>query len=57
MTIAELCLIAAVILTILSIAPAKLSGRGEYDNANPRDPRILHAGAAGQVAGCAPQRL
>ncbi len=30
MTIAELCLLAAVILTILSILPAKLDGRREY---------------------------
>jgi uncharacterized MAPEG superfamily protein len=34
MTIAELCLLAAVILTILSIVPAKLSGVREYDNGN-----------------------
>lgn len=44
MTIAELCLLAAVILTIVSILPAKLSGRRDYDNANPRDPRFYTPG-------------
>jgi uncharacterized MAPEG superfamily protein len=44
MTIAELCLLAAVILTIASIAPAKLDGAREYDNANPRDPRFYTPG-------------
>jgi uncharacterized MAPEG superfamily protein len=44
MTIAELCLPGAVLLTILSIMPAKLSGRREYDNANPRDPRFYTPG-------------
>ncbi len=40
MTLADLTLLAAVILTIASIAPAKLQGRREYDNASPRDPRF-----------------
>jgi uncharacterized MAPEG superfamily protein len=44
MTIAELCLLGSVVLTILSIMPAKLSGRGEYDNGNPRDPRFFASG-------------
>jgi uncharacterized MAPEG superfamily protein len=43
-TIADLCLLAAVILTILSIGPAKLSGLREYDNGNPRDPRFYTPG-------------
>jgi uncharacterized MAPEG superfamily protein len=43
-TIAELCLLAAVILTIASIAPAKLDGLREYDNSNPRDPRFYTPG-------------
>ncbi|HEX4366772.1 MAG TPA: MAPEG family protein [Rhodopila sp.] len=44
MTIAELCLLGSVVLTILSIMPAKLSGRGEYDNGSPRDPRFFTPG-------------
>ncbi len=42
MTIADLCLLAAVILTIASIAPAKLDR--EFDNANPRDPAYYKLG-------------
>jgi uncharacterized MAPEG superfamily protein len=37
MTLAELCLPAAVILAIASVAPAKAMGRREFDNANPRN--------------------
>ena len=44
MTIAELCLLGAVILTLVSILPAKLSGARDYDNANPRDPRFYTPG-------------
>ncbi|HEY4173085.1 MAG TPA: MAPEG family protein [Rhodopila sp.] len=44
MTIAELCLLGSVILTIVSIMPAKLSGRGDYDNGSPRDPRFFTPG-------------
>ena len=44
MTIAELCLLGAVILTIVSIVPAKLNGAREYDNGNPRDPRFYTPG-------------
>ena len=44
MTIADLCLLAAVVLTIVSIMPAKLNGVREYDNANPRDPRFYTPG-------------
>ena len=51
MTIAELCLLAAVVLTILSIAPAKLSGRREYDNGNPRDPRFYTPGLRARSQG------
>jgi uncharacterized MAPEG superfamily protein len=43
-TIADLCLLAAVILTIATIAPAKLDGGREYDNANPRDPGFYKPG-------------
>jgi uncharacterized MAPEG superfamily protein len=44
MTIADLCLLAAILLTIASIAPAKLSGLRDYDNANPRDARFYTPG-------------
>ena len=44
MTIADLCVLACVILTIASIMPAKMSGRREYDNGNPRDPRFYTPG-------------
>src|ERR1700710_178757 len=51
MTIAELCLFGAVVLTILSILPAKLDGRREYDNANPRDPRFYLPGLRARSQG------
>ena len=51
MTIADLCLFAAVILTIASIAPAKLDGGREYDNANPRDPRFYTPGLRARSQG------
>ncbi len=51
MTIAELCLLAAVILTILSIAPAKFSGARDYDNSNPRDPRFYTSGLRARSQG------
>jgi len=44
MTIADLCLLGAVVLTILSIMPAKLDGGRDYDNGNPRDPRFFTPG-------------
>ena len=50
MTIADLCLLAAVILTIASIAPAKLDGR-EFDNANPRDPGYYKPGLRARSQG------
>jgi uncharacterized MAPEG superfamily protein len=51
MTIADLTLLAAVMLTILSIGPAKLNGIGEYDNANPRDPRFYTPGLRARSQG------
>ncbi len=44
MTIAELCLLGMVVLTIAVIGPAKFAGRREFDNANPRDPAFYTAG-------------
>jgi uncharacterized MAPEG superfamily protein len=38
MTIADFCLLGAVLLTLLTIVPAKARRRHEYDNARPRDP-------------------
>jgi uncharacterized MAPEG superfamily protein len=51
MTIADLCLLAAVILTIGSVLPAKLDGRRDYDNANPRDPRFYTPGLRARAQG------
>ena len=51
MTIADLCLLAAVVLTVVSIAPAKFDGRREYDNANPRDPRFYTVGLRARSQG------
>jgi uncharacterized MAPEG superfamily protein len=44
MTIAELCLLGMVVLTIAAIGPAKFAGRREFDNANPRDPGFYTPG-------------
>jgi uncharacterized MAPEG superfamily protein len=51
MTIADLCLLASVILTIASIMPAKLSGVRNYDNGNPRDPGFYTAGLRSRSQG------
>jgi len=51
MTIADLCLLAAVVLTILSIAPAKINGERQYDNANPRDPSFYTPGLRARSQG------
>jgi uncharacterized MAPEG superfamily protein len=51
MTIADLCLLAAVILTIVSIVPAKLDGVREYDNGNPRDPGFYTPGLRARSQG------
>jgi uncharacterized MAPEG superfamily protein len=51
MTIAELCLLACVILTIASVMPAKIIGRREYDNGNPRDPRFYTQGKRARALG------
>ena len=44
MTVAELCLLAALILAIATVLPAKALGRREFDNANPRDPAFYASG-------------
>jgi uncharacterized MAPEG superfamily protein len=50
-TIADLCILAAVVLTILSIMPAKLDGRRTFDNANPRDPNFYTPGLRARSQG------
>jgi uncharacterized MAPEG superfamily protein len=44
MTIAEWMLFGAVLLYLLTIAPAKAIGRPRFDNANPRDPAFFTPG-------------
>jgi uncharacterized MAPEG superfamily protein len=51
MTIAELCLLGMVFLTILVLAPAKLAGRREFDNAYPRDPSFYAKGPRARAQG------
>lgn len=51
MTIADLCLLAAVILTIVSIMPAKWSGARDYDNSRPRDPGFFTPGLRARSQG------
>ena len=51
MTIAELCLLGVVVVTLLSIMPAKFDGRRAYDNANPRDPKFYTPGLRARAQG------
>ena len=51
MTIADLTLLAAVLLTIATIGLAKLDGRTEYDNANPRSPNFYASGLRARALG------
>jgi len=44
MTLAEICLPLMLLVTIAAIVPAKIQGRREYDNANPRDPEFFRTG-------------
>jgi uncharacterized MAPEG superfamily protein len=50
-TIADLCLLAAFILTHVSVMPAKLDGREDYDNANPRNPGFYRQGLRARALG------
>jgi uncharacterized MAPEG superfamily protein len=43
MTLADWCLLGAVLLTLLTIVPAKARRRGAFDNARPRDPTFYAA--------------
>jgi uncharacterized MAPEG superfamily protein len=40
MTIAEWCLLAAVLLFLLTVAPVKAIGYRDFDNSKPRDPKF-----------------
>jgi uncharacterized MAPEG superfamily protein len=51
MTIAEDCLFAAVLLYLLTLAPVKMLGRREFDNANPRNPKFYRSPARARVLG------
>lgn len=51
MTIADICLLAAVVLTMGSIMPAKVDGKKEFDNGNPRDPRFYTPGLRARALG------
>ena len=51
MTIADLTLLAAVLLTIVTIGLAKLDGRKDYDNANPRNPDFYASGLRARALG------
>src|SRR5258708_8457503 len=44
MTIAEWCVLAAVLLYLLTVAPFKPMGYREFDNQNPRDPSFYKPG-------------
>jgi len=51
MTIAELCLLGMVLLTILVLAPAKIGGRTAFDNSYPRDPSFYVKGPRARALG------
>lgn len=51
MTIADICLFLAMVLIIASIGPAKFDGKGEFDNANPRDPGFYKPGVRARALG------
>jgi uncharacterized MAPEG superfamily protein len=51
MTIAELCLLGMVLLTLLVLAPAKVAGRRAFDNAYPRDPAFYVKGPRARALG------
>jgi uncharacterized MAPEG superfamily protein len=52
MTIAEYCLFAAVIIYLLTIAPAKAIGFRQFDNSKPRDPAFYSLPLRARMAGC-----
>lgn len=51
MTIAEWCLLGAVLLYLMSVAPVKALGHREFDNARPRDPAFYAHGVRARALG------
>lgn len=51
MTIAEWCLLAAVILYLMTVAPVKAASFREFDNAKPRDPGFYKPGMRARALG------
>jgi len=51
MTIAECAIFAAVLLYLLTVAPAKAFGFRAFDNANPRDPEFYKSGLRARALG------
>lgn len=51
MTIAEWMLLAAVLVYLLTLAPAKVLGSRTFDNANPRDPDFYKSGMRSRALG------
>lgn len=51
MTIADWCLLAAALLPLIALAPAKLLHRDDYDNADPRAPHFYREGLRGRAWG------
>ena len=44
MTLADWCILAAALLPLVALAPAKMLGRQDYDNARPRAPHFYGEG-------------
>jgi uncharacterized MAPEG superfamily protein len=51
MTIAELCMLAAVLIPLATVAVVKGSNAGEFDNAYPRDPNFYKSGSRQRAYG------
>src|SRR6266702_1261547 len=51
MTVAEWCVLGAVLLYLLTIAPFKPMGHREFDNQNPRDPAFYKPGIRARALG------
>jgi uncharacterized MAPEG superfamily protein len=51
MTIAEYCVFAAVVLYLLTLAPAKVGGHKEFKNSDPRDPAFYAPPQRARVLG------
>jgi len=51
MTLAEDCVFAALLLYLLTLAPIKVLGHSEFDNANPRNPRFYRSNLRARALG------